>query len=87
MTRNAQRINAAINAVSQVSEANSTSAEAVSSAAEEVTAQVEETLAATQTLNDLAQQLQQALARFTLDEAAAPIPLSTKWHGTHQHVA
>ena len=68
MTQNAQRVNVAIGAIASVSEQNSSSAEEVSSAAEEMTAQVEETVAATQSLSDLAHQLQQAMAHFNITD-------------------
>ena len=68
MTQNALRVNTAIGAVAGVSEQNSAAAEEVSSAAEEMTAQVEETVAATQSLSDLAQQLQQAMSHFTITD-------------------
>ena len=71
MTKNAQRVNAAIGAVSSVSEQNSASAEEVSSAAEEMTAQVEETVAATQSLSDLAEQLQQTMSHFTISDGSS----------------
>ncbi len=65
---NAQRVNDTLASVASVSEENSSAAEQVSSASEEMGAQAEEVLASIHIFEDMANDLEQLVSQFRLDE-------------------
>jgi methyl-accepting chemotaxis protein len=66
MAANSNEVNQAIESIASVSEENSAAVEEVSAGAEEMSAQVEEVTASAQSLSEMAQTLQQLVARFKL---------------------
>jgi methyl-accepting chemotaxis protein len=67
MAANSTELTQAIENIASVSEQNSAAVEEVSASTEEVSAQVEEVSASAASLMDMAQKLQQVVARFKLD--------------------
>jgi methyl-accepting chemotaxis protein len=68
MAANSSEVTQAIENIASVSEENSASVEEVSASTEEMSAQVEEVTASAQSLADMAQGLQQIVARFKLSD-------------------
>ncbi len=66
MAAGSSEVTQAIENIASVSEQNSAAVEEVSASAEEMSAQVEEVTASAQSLNDLAQNLQQVVTQFRL---------------------
>ena len=64
MSANAHGVSQAIENIASVSEENSAAVEEVSASAEEMTAQVEEVTASAQSLAEMADALEQLVARF-----------------------
>jgi len=71
MAAGASEVTRAIENIASVSEENSASVEEVSASAEEMNAQVEEVSASAQSLTEMAQALQEVVARFQLETAGA----------------
>ncbi len=74
---NAQRVNDTLASVASVSEENSSAAEQVSSASEEMGAQAEEVLASIHIFEDMANDLEQLVSQFRLDEAGNSAKISS----------
>jgi methyl-accepting chemotaxis protein len=72
MAAGSSEVTQTIENIASISEQNSAAIEEVSAGAEEMTAQVEEVGAAAQTLAEMARQLQQVVALFTLAAAETP---------------
>jgi methyl-accepting chemotaxis protein len=71
MTGNAGSVSDAVDSIAAVSEQNSASAEEVSAATEELSAQVEQVVASAGMLSRMASQLDDLVARFTLEAGTA----------------
>ncbi len=71
MTGSADQVARAVESISAISEENSASAEEVSAATEELSAQAEEVVGSASTLADMAAQLENLAARFSLGEAGS----------------
>lgn len=69
MAANASEVSQAIESIASVSEENSASVEEVSASAEEMTAQVEEVTAAAASLSEMAQDLNNLVSKFKIDNA------------------
>ncbi|MCL5257067.1 MAG: methyl-accepting chemotaxis protein, partial [Chloroflexi bacterium] len=71
MAAGSDQVSRAIEQIAAISEENSAAAEEVSAGTEEMSAQVEEVVASSQELAQMAQQLQEVVARFRLSEGQA----------------
>ncbi len=92
MAAGSNEVTQAIENIASVSEENSAAIEEVSASAEEMSAQVEEVTASAQSLAEMAQTLQQVVARFKLDTAekvtrqSTPPPVETDYFGSNRRV-
>jgi methyl-accepting chemotaxis protein len=78
MAAGSSEVTQAIENIASVSQENSAAVEEVSASAEEMSAQVEEVTASAQALAEMAQGLQELVARFRLNEGSVP-DASGKW--------
>jgi methyl-accepting chemotaxis protein len=68
MSASAEQISKSVETVAGIAEENSAATEEVSASAEEMSAQVEEIVASSQTLKDMAEYLEQSIAKFKVNE-------------------
>ena len=69
MAANSTEVSKAIEAIASITEQNTASTQQVSASAQEMSAQVEEVVASSQSLNQMADELQTAVAAFRLDDS------------------
>jgi methyl-accepting chemotaxis protein len=69
MSANAVQVSKAVETIAGIAEENSAATEQVSAAAQEMSAQVEEIVASSQTLKDMAINLEESVSRFKVDTA------------------
>ena len=67
MAANSTEVSTSIENIASISEENSASTQEVSASAQEMSAQVQQVVASTQTLDEMAKQLQEAVGTFTID--------------------
>jgi methyl-accepting chemotaxis protein len=76
MSSAADVVSQSVASIAAISQENSASAEEVSAATEEMSAQAEEVVASAATLAEMAQQLDELVARFRLGSGDAPVPVN-----------
>jgi methyl-accepting chemotaxis protein len=81
MAAGSSEVAQAVESIASVSEENSAAVEEVSASAEEMSAQVEEVTASAQSLAEMAQALQQMVARFKLSDTEVVRQLAAKGNG------